>query len=307
MCSTWSLVVQSTMVFGRSVRGSAAKATMTSLVRMRSWPWAAGTITPSAMASTAASFSDRIMNPPPFTVVRAEASRPCALDAELRVEDVAEPVAYEVDAERGERERGPRKGGEPPRDVEEVTALGEHAAPRRRRGLDAEAEEGNGRLGDDELRELQARHDDDGWHHVGKHVAEQRSRASHPQCGRRLHVVPLLHRQHLPSDHASIHDPAGGRQTDDDVAEPEADDGVDGQREEDEGKRELHVGDAHEDGPRPAPEEAGEESEETARDRGDEHGAHADEQRDPRAVEHARAEVAAELIGAERMAGRARR
>src|SRR5882672_1297114 len=38
MCSTMLLVVQSTMVLGRSVRGSAAKATMTSYAFIRSWP-----------------------------------------------------------------------------------------------------------------------------------------------------------------------------------------------------------------------------------------------------------------------------
>src|SRR5215831_1424629 len=46
MCSTWSLVVQSTIVFGRTDRGSAAKATMTSFVFERSCAQAAGSPRP---------------------------------------------------------------------------------------------------------------------------------------------------------------------------------------------------------------------------------------------------------------------
>src|SRR5215831_19715522 len=38
----------------------------------------------------------------------------CGSDSELRVQDVAEPVADQVDAERGERQRGAGERGEPP-------------------------------------------------------------------------------------------------------------------------------------------------------------------------------------------------
>ncbi len=73
------------------------------------------------------------------------------------------------------------------------------------------------------------------------------------------------------------------------------------------GKRELHVGDPHDDRRGPALDEAGEQAEQPADHRGHHHRAHADEEREARAVEHPRQEIAAELIGAERMAGRARR
>src|SRR5712691_189928 len=59
MCSTMLLVVQSTMVFGRSVRGSAAKATTTSSAFMRSWA-AAGSARARTVASTARDFRHRI-------------------------------------------------------------------------------------------------------------------------------------------------------------------------------------------------------------------------------------------------------
>jgi hypothetical protein len=128
-----------------------------------------------------------------------------------------------------------------------------------------------------------------------------------PQRRGRLHEIALLHRQHLAPDDARVHHPARRGETDDDVPEPEPHDGVDGERQEHEGKGELHVGDAHQHGLRPPAEEAGDEAEQPADHRGQQHRAEADEERDAGAVEHARVEVAPELVRAEDVAGRARR
>ncbi len=57
----------------------------------------------------------------------------------------------------------------------------------------------------------------------------------------------------------------------------------------------------------PALDEAGQQSEQPTGHRRHQHRAHADEQGQARAVEHARQQIAAELIGPERMAGRAGR
>src|SRR5262245_24860618 len=102
------------------------------------------------ICSTSSRFAGRMTSPSPI-----------ALDAELGVEDVAQPVPDEVDAQRGEGQREAGERGQPPRDVEEIAALREHAAPGGRGRLDAEAEERDGRLRHDELGELQARHHDD--------------------------------------------------------------------------------------------------------------------------------------------------
>src|SRR5436309_47513 len=91
------------------------------------------------------------------------------------------------------------------------------------------------------------------------------------------------------------------------VAEAQTDDGVDRHRQQDERKRELDVRDAHEHRRRPALDESGDEAEQAAEDRGEDHRAHADEERQPRAVQDAREEIAAELIGAEEVAGGAGR
>src|SRR5947209_6408147 len=74
-------------------------------------------------------------------------------DPELGVQGVAQPVAEQIDAERRECEGRAGERGEPPGDIEEVAALGEHAAPRRRRRLHAESEKADRRLGDDRSEE----------------------------------------------------------------------------------------------------------------------------------------------------------
>ena len=138
-------------------------------------------------------------------------------------------------------------------------------------------------------------------------MAEEQPRAARPEGRRRLHVVALLDGEHLTADDARVDDPPRRGQAQDDVPEAEADDGVDRHREQDERERELDVGDPHEHGGGPALDEPRGETEEAADPRGDEDRARADEEREPRAVEDAREEVAAELVGAERVAGRARR
>src|SRR5439155_20995223 len=112
-------------------------------------PWA------SAMAPTAMSMSSIIYS-------RDCGRRAGSSDPELRIQRVAKPVADQIDGERGERQRGARQRRQPPRDVKEVAALRQHAAPRRRRRLHAEAEKADRRLPHDELRELQSRDHHDG-------------------------------------------------------------------------------------------------------------------------------------------------
>src|SRR5712691_11210143 len=159
---------------------------------------------------------------------------PRGSESELRIQRVAEPVAQQVDAERRERERRAGERGQPPRDVEKVAALREHAAPRGRGRLDAEAEEADRGLRDDEGRELETRDDDDGGRDVRQDVPKEEADTAHPERRGRLHEIALLDGQHLAPHDASIHDPPRGRKAEDDVAEPEPDDRVDRHGEQDE-------------------------------------------------------------------------
>src|SRR5207244_2545115 len=132
------------------------------------------------------------------------------------------------------------------------------------------------------------RDDDDGGHDVRQDVPEQEAEAAHPERRCRLHEIALLDGQHLAAHDASIHDPSGGRKAEDDVPEPEAHDGVDGHGEQDERERELDVGQTHEQSGRPPLDEPRDEAEHPADGGGDHHGADADEEREPRAMEDAR-------------------
>jgi hypothetical protein len=76
---------------------------------------------------------------------------------------------------------------------------------------------------------------------------------------------------------------------------------------QDERERQLHVGQPHQHRRRPALHEACQQAEQTAGHRRHYHRADADEQRQAGAVPHAGQQVTAELIGAERVAGRAGR
>src|SRR4029453_521248 len=109
------------MVLGSSERGSAANATTTSLVLARS---CAGAV--AGRTGTAARGRSRETPMKP-------SSEDAPSGAEFRVEHVAQPVPDEVDAERGQGQGRAGEGGQPPRDVEVVAALRQHAAPRRGR------------------------------------------------------------------------------------------------------------------------------------------------------------------------------
>src|SRR5881392_3185915 len=111
---------------------------------------------------------------------------PRGSDSELRVQGVAEPVAEQIDAERRERERGAGEGGQPPRDIQKVAALGEHASPGRRWRLYAEPEKADGGLRDDERRELETRDHDDGGRDIRQDVPEQEADAAHAERGGRM-------------------------------------------------------------------------------------------------------------------------
>src|SRR5690242_7496873 len=108
MCSSMLLVVQSTIVVPSIVRGSAPSPTTISLLCARS-------------CAPAADVSARISD---STTGRLSARMDASgrSDSQLRVERVAQPVAEQVHAQRGEREGETGKGHEPPRDVEEVAA-----------------------------------------------------------------------------------------------------------------------------------------------------------------------------------------
>src|SRR2546425_13184260 len=103
MCSSMLLVVQSTIVTASIVRGSAPRPITISLLLTRSWASAGAARATTTRTTVTARKKERIKPP---------------LNAKLRIEGVAEPVAEQVHAKRRQCQRRARKGGQPPRDVE---------------------------------------------------------------------------------------------------------------------------------------------------------------------------------------------
>src|SRR5690606_10743415 len=71
------------------------------------------------------------------------------LAVQVRVEGVADAVAEEVEGEHGDEDRRAGRDRHPPGVLEKVLAEGEHLPPAWGRRLHAEAEEREGRLGED--------------------------------------------------------------------------------------------------------------------------------------------------------------
>ncbi len=183
----------------------------------------------------------------------------------------------------------------------------EHGAPGGGGGLHAEAEEAERGFGEDG-----AGHADGGLHEhglddVGQDVVEHQAEIACAERARGLHEFALLHGHDLAADEARVVDPAGERERDDEVDEAGAEEGDDRDREQDSGQSEEGVGEVEVDERvGPALVKAGEAAEDAADDERGADDGDGDEQRDARAVEGAREDVAAELVGAEpvRVGGR---
>src|SRR5215467_15106883 len=116
-------------------------------------------------------------------------------------------------------------------------------------------------------------------------MPEENSKAPAPQATGRLDELLLAQAQRLPARQPRIDDPAAHREDEDYVARARAEHARDGDGEEDEGKGELYVGDAHGDVVEAAREVAGEQPQADADGQREAHGEEADQERDPRAVD----------------------
>ena len=132
-------------------------------------------------------------------------------------------------------------------------------------------------------------------------VAQQDAGGAGAERARRLHELELARAQHLPAHQPRVAHPADHRQREHDVGEARPEHRDQRDRQQDPGKRQQHV-DHPADHIVDAPAEvAGDRAEQHADGRRDRDHREADEQRDARAGQHAREDVAAELVEAERM------
>ena len=118
---------------------------------------------------------------------------------------------------------------------------------------------------------------------------------------RGLHELELPRAQRLPAHEPRVAHPADHRQREHDVGQARAEDGDERDRQQDPGKRHQHIDDPADHIVHTPAEVAGNRAEQHADGRRHRHDREADQQRDARARQQAREDVAAELVEAERM------
>src|SRR5690606_5002741 len=151
--------------------------------------------------------------------------------------------------------------------------------------------------GDDEPGEVEGRDDDHRGPDGGQQVPGHDAAIAGADGLGALDEVLLADAQHLRPDHPGVEDPAAEDQHDQQVPQalPQHGDHDDRQREERE--RLLDVGVGHEDAVEPAAVVADQQAHHHADDPRPDDCGQADDHRDPGAVEHARVDVTAELVG----------
>src|SRR5260370_10298052 len=97
----------------------------------------------------------RLQSAPRFTLLARQVYISSSRLARAWVERVAQTVAQQVDAHHRGHDREARKERDPPRGVEILPPVGEHAAPRRRRRRDAETQKRQRRFENDGARDLE--------------------------------------------------------------------------------------------------------------------------------------------------------
>src|SRR5438552_2475203 len=109
----------------------------------------------------------------------------------LRVEEVAQPVAQEVETEHGEGDRATGEDGEQWVQGKKVLRLLQHEPPRGIGGLRAEPEVGEGRFGQDRYRKARRRLDDERRERVRQDVPGDETAVASAQRPRGDDELPL--------------------------------------------------------------------------------------------------------------------
>ena len=178
----------------------------------------------------------------------------------------------------------------------------------------AHAQERQRRLGDDGLAHLEGGQHQHRAQHVGQHVAAQQPGARHADEARGLHVLLVALHQCRAAHRARVAHPVGDRHREDQhrerqhvvgLREHEAPHPVDQQRDQDRRERQHHVAQAHRQPVDDAAREPGHQAGGDAHQHGQRPRAQGHHQRDAGAVEQRREDVAALVVGAQRIGGAA--
>ena len=223
------------------------------------------------------------------------------MGAEPGIEDVAQPVAEEVEAQHDDHDREAGEDRQPRADVDIGSRGAQHAAPGSLRRLRAEPEEAERRLGQDRDRQVDGDEHEQRRPDVGDHVTQHDPQAARSERPRRLGVRIAHHLEHGapddPRERRQDHDPDRDHR----VAAVRPEQAGDHDREHDSGQREHDVDEPHQhrvDDPLVV---AGQQAEHDPADEGDRHRDRADLKGHLRPVDDARHRVAPELVRAHRV------
>ena len=231
------------------------------------------------------------------------------------VEGVLEPVAEEVERDYGDEDQDAGIKRQQRRLEDQFLGVGQQVPPARDRWLDAEAEEAQHRFQQNHVAHRQGRGDDNRRCQVGQDMD-----GHDPQRRRALGLggedeLAFAQRQRRAADQAGHRRPADQRDDDDDAVEADVfrcrqglgqADLAEVERRQDDQQRQQRqrdhpVGGPHQERVNPAAVVSGKQSDHGADDRRGERRRQADDKRYPAAVKQPDQDIAADLVGAQRV------
>ena len=217
----------------------------------------------------------------------------------LGVEDVAQSVAKQVEAEYDEKDRQAGCEHVPPRIGQEFARFRDHPPPLRRRWLRAEPEKAERGGGEDREPHADRGADDDRRGDVRQHVQQDDAPRGHAEGHRRFDEHLVLQRPGLRVDQTREPRPVGERQGEDHVLDRRPEGLRDRDREHDLRDREEDVGGSHQHVAEPAAVPAGDETQGHADQKRRADRDDRDHQRDRGAEQNPAVDVSAHPVGAE--------
>src|SRR5947207_5298074 len=221
---------------------------------------------------------------------------PVARSLDVRIEDVAQAVADQIEREHARHDRDARKHRDPRRGLEIGPALVQHVPPGWHRRLGREAEVAQRGLDQDRLGERDRPLHDERRAHVGQDVLEPHGPACGAERAHRLDVVLLALRQDRASHHAREERRVDDRDRDDRAVHAGPAHRRDPHRQEEPRDAEEHVHHPVDDVVPRAAGVPGGEPEHAADPHGDADRDEGDVERDPRAVDDPAQDVTAEPV-----------
>ena len=113
------------------------------------------------------------------------------------IEPIAQPVPEKVQAQHAAHDRQARKHADPPRRLQIITPVSQHAAPARRKRIDAKPEKSEAAFEQDIVRDIQRHQHDDRAAQVRQHMAQDDRRIAHPDRMGGLNEFAIAQRHHL--------------------------------------------------------------------------------------------------------------